>query len=1497
MVTFWHRYFIMAAVSKSVFKSIKSTDKPESELKNPFKHPNKEVSQASFITSTRTEVSTLPTFRHHYDPTSLETTDASLLSTLTEAITPTTVPDLKSNNDLSEADPENNVEATKPPSKPSSKAPSKVSSKPSSKASSPLSSQASSKPPSKVTSKAPSQVSSGQPARVQASTSNEKTEKIAASATTNVSEKKKPFLSNMQPILIPVPIKSKSKKRIPTEKTLTNSESKCATKGSTRPPSIVSTSGNKSIKSVPEESIISSALGLSSTGDTNISRNRDPSAMPLVSVKCPARRVNAHARDVNENPGFIIGPPVQYQARQKLHPVEYQAEQSRQPEHPIEYNANKLHQPEHPIEYHANKLRQPERPIEYQANKLRQPERPIEYHANKLRQPERPIEYHANKVRKLEGTARQTIPPVESQGLPSFEELVHPTEHPRLDRTQNKKKRRDKYEKPLLLNSSKQDESRNWSVAPYIESKTARMIPSSKESSKSLHSDIEAILKILDNSTNNAAANAAAKIISEFYGIPPEFASTPKPKSNHPSKQDRKLIPETVGGIYLPLQYNTMEDMKNFQNMKSPSPCTNSFKQDSDMHSEYDRNEHKLRREVEIKPDKLVSELEVDREHNYKVDNSLLLDNKDTTQTIENRETRQTDPQRLKTSSITSRTSGKQTPHSNQQSEFLETCQSRFSNETDQSLEILDKTKTQDNTKMKFAPTESLLKYDDTESLTGDSLRTPVQENETKETIVPQVRKVCNDNANLKPPPRPVPPLTRSRIKAMPEVRPKKIPFNEGLVEFPERVSPTRSPRSSLIAHTKLNRTEVDYYTGDPKTMNEREARRRSVKYSQRELPSQPPPGSVSSGDAPPIPPRICKKNSNRSKPYAPIYYVSKGKSKLYSGNKNDSKVTFSPSTAPSPFPESPRNSHSGVQEPKDCDHQHNFIIAHSHSKSHNSRIRGKDSQGAIKSSKLIRVPRSSEDPCYIGRGSIFWNKENPEPVKWLPVTVISTRKIKNVVISDLDEASPLPSFRYPGLVEEVHIDGDITQENFLYLLHQLYELKTLEIHISSLHSLQLDQFTIGAIELPNLKSLEISTAAFIESDALQYNLSRIIANLIFILGLIFPSLSYLGVAFPFVPDLELNIMTAIWRCILNHRETLKLLNIECPFVQPQQFGKVGSTEFWRRFLKTQENLQYIQFWCEGPVYYKFPYDIIKKNYYLLQTLSMNVDIQSYPDRQNKVPIDCSIFKGMPYLKTIALKGYLVEHQNPKDLLRPDLINIQGLAPRMETIKIMNLNIDQADVSKLVLDNNPNLKILYLDNIGKHGTMGLTLETLVSLLQRPCGSIQKIEAFESINRKSLEQGMQSPKEPHHIDKGYRLITKILLKKESRPSFRAYRTSNNDFEIYYEDEEKDNHVGKDEWVEQELINKSSVNGPGTKRIVSSLMKPGIGRTGANIPITESNNGRVSISSDDSRKLKYKNRSVKKLYSNNEIVLRDTSSRRPIAASSASRRKNKNIRLMN
>jgi hypothetical protein len=536
---------------------------------------------------------------------------------------------------------------------------------------------------------------------------------------------------------------------------------------------------------------------------------------------------------------------------------------------------------------------------------------------------------------------------------------------------------------------------------------------------------------------------------------------------------------------------------------------------------------------------------------------------------------------------------------------------------------------------------------------------------------------------------------------------------------------------------------------------------------------------------------------------------------------------------------------------------------------------------------------------------------------------------MKHIVISDLEDQAPV-IFRYPGTVEEVHVDGIITQDSFLHLLHQLYELKTLEIHVSTLHNLHLDKFTVGALELPNLMSLEISSSGFIESDAFQYNLSKIIANLIFLLGLVFPSLSYLGISFTFVPDLEKKVMAAIWKCILNHRETLRLLNIECPFMEPQAFGKpvrpeissevvemdltgasqvnlysfhlfywtkVGSTEFWRRFLKTQQNLQYIQFWCEGPFYYKFPYDVIKKNYYQLQTLSMNVDIQSYPDRQNKVPIDCSIFKGMPHLKTLALKGFLLEHQSPRDMLRPDLINIQGLAPRMETIKIMNLNILQVDVSKLVLENNPNLKILYLDNIGTHGDLGLSLDTLVRLLQRPSGSIQKIEVFESLNRKSLENGSQSPQESQHLDKGYRLIAKLLLKKDSKPSFRAYRTANNDFEIIYEDDENPDEGVQDEWVEQELKTKSSTHGPGTKRIVSSLTKPGIGRTGASIPIIENYNQRASVSSNDSRKSNlsnsnnHKSRGVKNLHSNNEIRADKTSGRRQSATNSISRKKNK------
>ena len=500
------------------------------------------------------------------------------------------------------------------------------------------------------------------------------------------------------------------------------------------------------------------------------------------------------------------------------------------------------------------------------------------------------------------------------------------------------------------------------------------------------------------------------------------------------------------------------------------------------------------------------------------------------------------------------------------------------------------------------------------------------------------------------------------------------------------------------------------------------------------------------------------------------------------------------------------------------------------------------------------------DDAIHIGLGSSFWELPNSPPIQWYPVEIIEQIRIRSVYFSDLPE-DPVPFFRYPRNVEEAHFDGSITQQNFSYLVSDLLELHTLQLHLSSLHYLNFDRPSVNSLDLPLLKSLEISSTGFTEEDTTIFNMKHILHNIISILrNCTFPSLIYLSVSAPLDVEHERKFTEALWQSVLLHRSTLEVINIECPFpnMEPRHngqrrffpgvnpditsmdisgakdlnlvsfhlffFTRMGSTEFWRRVLKTQEILEYIQFWVEGQEYYKFPYDIVNNNCSQLQTLSLNVDIRSFADPYSKVPIDFNVFKDTPQLRVLALKGFLMEHVHPKYYLKTDIINVEGLPKAMETLKIMNLNVDKDDLRLLAMENK-SLKVLYLDNVGTEGNLGISLDVIVNLLKRSkSSSLESLEIFDGINEASLYGRSYDNTE----DKGFRLIAQLLLKKGLKPSLRAYRTPDSDFEIIYEDDSNVNSENGDfnlessskydSWAERELKTKSSHHGVGTKRLV-------------------------------------------------------------------------------
>jgi len=483
----------------------------------------------------------------------------------------------------------------------------------------------------------------------------------------------------------------------------------------------------------------------------------------------------------------------------------------------------------------------------------------------------------------------------------------------------------------------------------------------------------------------------------------------------------------------------------------------------------------------------------------------------------------------------------------------------------------------------------------------------------------------------------------------------------------------------------------------------------------------------------------------------------------------------------------------------------------------------------------------SKEDikTCYLGKGSYFWKSfggaSSNQTANWETTSTGCSKEVSVCYVSDLLESDETAeAFKFPNLVEEIHVDGMISHINFEKLIKPLRNLKLLEIHISSLQNLYLEK----KITLPHylyfehLESLSISSYGLADETPDELKIDRVVLNFSLLLRMTYPNLSFLAVSIPLVRHREHEMIEAILKCLKIHQRTLKSLNLECSFeistlpshtlttsnlteflrceievsdlkdVQLHSFHflstyKTEGTRIWRTFLHNQKKLEYLQFWCKEK-FYPLPTLLIHHNFRTIHTLALNIDPMLGTHRNSiKTEIDCSTFQKCSLLRTLVLRGKPRDMKDPN--IPPDVnhfTNFNALPKGLRSLRLSHLNLTTRDAGTIAREM-PNLAHLYLENVGETGNFGMALKDLAHILGKKDTTMKSIDIHDGINIQSLDD--IKTKKPS----GYAILVKLIFKANRPRSFRVVRSDTGEFDVVNEALSNDVALIEDEILHEDF----------------------------------------------------------------------------------------------
>ncbi len=386
--------------------------------------------------------------------------------------------------------------------------------------------------------------------------------------------------------------------------------------------------------------------------------------------------------------------------------------------------------------------------------------------------------------------------------------------------------------------------------------------------------------------------------------------------------------------------------------------------------------------------------------------------------------------------------------------------------------------------------------------------------------------------------------------------------------------------------------------------------------------------------------------------------------------------------------------------------------------------------------------------PVSIGKFSDF----SETSVAFSPLSTIEEMGISTCFLSNIHHLR-LPNFKYPNLVRKISFIDYISESCFLNILRALTNLRHLALDLSSIHYLEFLNFSLEFLE--RLEILQICNGEYSSEWNEEVHPSKNEAKITLdnsntlLSHIKFPNLRFLCIGFPICLPGSRNagLILAVFRCLLNHRETIRGLEIlfdgrlealddpdgEESGIALRTFDletlssvKLSSivinlqdehqteelVEFWTGLLNTQAELQRCIFLPRGTeddavVELPLPTTAITANSRTLLAFKWFLD-ENW-DNQEMYFLDLAPFQTCSHLADLHLAA---AGNNPSTL-----DSVPLLPPSLRTICIEGVNILKEDVETMVTSL-PNLQKLSLSSIGQTREYGMTMSTLKGIYER-----------------------------------------------------------------------------------------------------------------------------------------------------------------------------------
>ena len=385
----------------------------------------------------------------------------------------------------------------------------------------------------------------------------------------------------------------------------------------------------------------------------------------------------------------------------------------------------------------------------------------------------------------------------------------------------------------------------------------------------------------------------------------------------------------------------------------------------------------------------------------------------------------------------------------------------------------------------------------------------------------------------------------------------------------------------------------------------------------------------------------------------------------------------------------------------------------------------------------------------HIGKGNKdIW--KNVAGVRFRNIESISKFGITDCAFSELEyrKLSEIPVFEYPTMVINLWIDGFLTPAMYNKLVLPLTNLRYLAFHVSTLAILPLEGLCLN---FENLRHLMISMVSITYNDHPTNNL--VITNVLHLMQqpFTFVKLENLELHLPFFPSNAIEITQAIEGFTLRHKLSLRHLTVNVERNSSigvtdnpsQNHGQTVHPEITGVNLSScilecvypnhpcMENLQRIM---NSQLYLKSMYCVtgykpltefggaLQKSFRTLTSIQISISSDISGDG-----VDLQHFASCTSLKLLGLLGPNIEDENPNlfeededeidgQMLTPNIKRAGFLPQTLEILKIFNLFLTTTDAG--IITRKPNLRVLYLKNVGRYGDLGLLYSDAVAVLAK-----------------------------------------------------------------------------------------------------------------------------------------------------------------------------------